>query len=755
MKSDSADHVKILIVEDDQITAAHLERILYHLGYEISACVASGAEAIASVEENRPHVVLMDINLDGDMTGIDAAHVMRRRHRLPVIYLTAFSDSDIIRQAGMSEPYGYLVKPIQRETLQSTIQMALYKSRIDEELHESEARHRIITEVITDLAYQFAFTEVGIITTRWFNEAFARIINFRSEGLDALEHWQSLILPEDIPVYKDHIQTLRKGEKSSCEYRIQLRSGEVRWMRDYATPEWTGSTMQTLVVYGAAQDITLNRMAEQAIISSEYLFNTTINSMRNWIHVVDRDLRLILVNKAFRRICAELNLPGTLLGQRIDEAFPFLNDKVIEEYRQVFREGISITSRESMLFGFRTIETETVKSPVYEGGSVVRVITTITDITGIMASEDALRTSEARLRGVIDSARDCIFIKDTQKRYVVANPALASLYGQPQEKIVGHSDADFLAPGIAADIDEIDNAVLAGAPNDQEVSFEIQGTLRHFHTIKAPLHGPSGIIGICGITRDITDRITTEEALKSSEEKLRELNASKDKLFSIVAHDMRGPFTTMLGFMEIIQSEYDNLSDDELKEYIDYVMSSFMSVYRLIENLLQWSRIQTGRIRVSPMHLILLHEVQDSVNFHHSMAMKKRVGVSIDVPASLTVYADKELLQAVIRNLLSNAIKFTPEGGSITLAGRASAKEVSITVADTGIGMNPEALARLFSPTDTFTTLGTDQEKGTGLGLMLSKELTELQHGSISVQSEEGRGTTFTIILPTDSAVRE
>jgi signal transduction histidine kinase len=236
--------------------------------------------------------------------------------------------------------------------------------------------------------------------------------------------------------------------------------------------------------------------------------------------------------------------------------------------------------------------------------------------------------------------------------------------------------------------------------------------------------------------------------LKESELNLKELNATKDKLFSIIGHDLRNPLNALLGFSELISGTNRDYTLEEIRIYNKIINDSARNMHQLIENLLDWSRSQSGNIDFSPKHYTLSPVINDIQKIFNIQTRKKNITVLNDIPDNLNIYADKNLLSTILRNLLNNAIKFTPPGGYITLSAEKSDGCVNISVTDTGIGMTKDQLNNLFQLDSHLSKTGTSEEKGTGLGLILCKEFVDVHKGTIHVESEPDKGSTFTFSLP-------
>lgn len=238
--------------------------------------------------------------------------------------------------------------------------------------------------------------------------------------------------------------------------------------------------------------------------------------------------------------------------------------------------------------------------------------------------------------------------------------------------------------------------------------------------------------------------------LLMSERKLKELVASKDKFFSIIAHDLKSPFQSLIGSSELLTNEYDELSDQERKYFMVNINKSVKSVYNLIENLLEWSRLIGGKIVLYPEILNLHERICNVIEILNEQARIKNIRLINNVKGKMFITADKYMIETVLRNLISNAIKFSHPGGEVTINAVKEKSLIVISVIDHGIGINPEAIYKMFKIDESFSNPGTNNEKGTGLGLILCNELIELSGGEINVISEEGKGSCFNISLPSN-----
>lgn len=225
---------------------------------------------------------------------------------------------------------------------------------------------------------------------------------------------------------------------------------------------------------------------------------------------------------------------------------------------------------------------------------------------------------------------------------------------------------------------------------------------------------------------------------------LKIANATKDKFFSIIAHDLRSPFNTLMGFSDLLEKKYEEYPDSQRVEIIKILSKTSKNTFFLLDNLLTWSRSQLGNIVIKKDILNLFELVSNSIVTYQSSALLKNIEIVVEIKHEIEVYVDLATIKIVIGNLVNNAIKFTPLGGKIRINAIEKEKMLEVCIHDTGIGMNKETVAKLFRIEESFTTEGTNKEKGTGLGLILCKEFVNKNGGEIWVESELGIGSCFT-----------
>jgi signal transduction histidine kinase len=382
---------------------------------------------------------------------------------------------------------------------------------------------------------------------------------------------------------------------------------------------------------------------------------------------------------------------------------------------------------------------------------------------------------------------DCLCVFDDKRRIVFMNNAAKALLGVDSNKLISGHLVEIVqfkdASGKIIPYEEwpIFNPLKDGKTfgSDRDFFVNLDDNTIPIEYTSVALSNRKGIAGCFIIFRNIIERKEAEEQINryiedlqisndaiedgahelsmlnaritESEEQLRELNASKDKFFSIISHDLKNPFTALVGLAEIIATDIDTLTQEELQKFATHIHRSAKGLYSLLENLLQWSRIQTGRIKFTPESCVLNEIIEDVSNLLEINAVNKHIELKRDLESGILVMIDKEMIQTVLRNLISNAIKFTNDGGTVTVATRRKDDYIEVSVRDNGVGMPEEDIEKLFRIDVHHSTVGTGKEKGTGLGLILCKEFVEKHGGDITVESKPGEGSLFRFTLLMDN----
>lgn len=348
-----------------------------------------------------------------------------------------------------------------------------------------------------------------------------------------------------------------------------------------------------------------------------------------------------------------------------------------------------------------------------------------------------------------------ILYLDTDGKILDMNPAFLNIMGSKSEDLSNTLNLLSLQQTIDAGIaDDFKNCLITCKVVTNEcLYFSYWGKRLFLHYIFTPIFNKKHeITSILGTFEDITERKNMEVTLKNSEKKLREANDAKDKFLSIIAHDIKTPFNAILGFSDLLREEYDKYSEEERKDFIRNINEAAEVTLKLLDNLLQWSRSQAGKMEVRPQNIDIYIIVKDTLDFLRATAEKKLIQFNTQIFENCKAFADKNTITTVIRNLISNAIKFSYSGGQITIQNRQLEKFIEISVSDNGIGMSNNEVKRLFKLDEKFKKEGTAREQGTGLGLILCKEFVEKNGGWIWAESEPGKGSSFKFTLPKEKS---
>lgn len=383
---------------------------------------------------------------------------------------------------------------------------------------------------------------------------------------------------------------------------------------------------------------------------------------------------------------------------------------------------------------------------------VTHLIINVEDISISKKAEAALIHSEQKYRVLVENSLQAMFVVQ-EGNVVFANTRMEDLTGFKFEevtkmgkgwiqKIVHPEDHERL-------IKNLSNA-------DQHVGFPLREVYR-YHNRKEDVRFLETLGSLVNyedkpallvVAIDITERKEAENILIESERVLRDANTMKDKFFSIIAHDLKNPFNAIMGFSNLLYEAYDNFDEKQRKTFIKNICEASESTFKLLQNLLEWSRTQTGNIDFNPQKFELIPLINENIALLKSSAENKDIIVKLGKFEKTNVFADENMVKAIMRNLLSNAIKFTEIGGKVNANVKVNGEMAEVTIEDNGIGIKAEDIKRLFRIDDQFKSDGTAKEQGTGLGLILCKEFVEKNNGKIWVESKPEKGSKFTFNLP-------
>lgn len=360
-----------------------------------------------------------------------------------------------------------------------------------------------------------------------------------------------------------------------------------------------------------------------------------------------------------------------------------------------------------------------------------------------------IKENERQLKAIFGAMSDIIIEYDSNGKYLNIAPTNESLLILPRNQLLGQHTHDVLDKDIAdLVVENIKNAIYTGAVQVFDYPLMVNGKQLWFQARISKISADRALL----VSHDNTERSLAVRKLKESETELKKSNALKDKFFSIIAHDLKSPISSFHLLTNSLHVDYESFTDDEKKEYVGLMKDSSKNLISLIENLLQWSRSQRGEIQFDPIEANLYYICENVKSTLLLSAGTKGIEIKNNLDNNIEVTADVNMLTTIIRNLVSNSIKFTNQGGSISVeAHEVENKDnsfIQICISDTGVGMDKELLKILFKLTSSVSLPGTNNEKGTGLGLILCKEFVEKHGGTIWAESKEGKGSQFYFTLP-------
>ncbi len=390
------------------------------------------------------------------------------------------------------------------------------------------------------------------------------------------------------------------------------------------------------------------------------------------------------------------------------------------------------------------------KIPIYDENNQPQILLDcLEDITQKVGNEQALIDYEENFRLIFENNAAALTLIDFDTKYSMVNDAFCNITGYSKKEIIGKSWTEQVVPNDLGKLMESHKARLANpvcSPKKHEFSFfKKNGEIGH--TIMSVDILPNAKKYIASFT-DITEIKEKEIQLQNIIKELNKLNSDKDSLLSILTHDLRSPFNAMLGFLKLLTQNIHNYDINTIENQISIVNKCAQNIFNLLEELLMWTSLQSGNLSFKPEKLNFTKICNEILTETKPIADAKNISIDNLTTKELHVVADVELLKTILRNLVSNAIKFTSPSGQVIIYAEQNHNDITISVADNGIGMAHGRVKKLFDISQKLSTKGTANETGTGLGLILCKEFIEKHNGKIWVESELGKGSKFKFTLP-------
>ncbi len=501
------------------------------------------------------------------------------------------------------------------------------------------------------------------------------------------------------------------------------------------------------------QNDELRRTTQELELSHKRFTNLFDHAPVGYLEL-NKDLKIVNTNfsATFMLNSSKEELQGKNITQFIhpdfQDIFYFYTQKVLES-DQLLSEEVKIKKSDKGDYFFAQIQSI---RDFDISNETHRIRTALIDVSERKKIEKRLK----RFRAAIDSSADNIFLIDYKSGYFIdVNESACKNLGFTRSEFLELKPEDINPLYTPGYIQELLQAKIMDSRNSgketEDLTLETKHKRRDETIIDVEVFVRLTEIEdekiIVAVARDITERKQTQEKLTQYAQELKELNESKDKFLSIISHDLRGPFLGIKGYTQLLIEDYDQMDKDEVMDYLNIIHQSTRDLYTLVDNLLKWSRLELGKIPYEPMTFNLFDELEPIVKLLSGVAAKKEIKLVNDILPEIYPVADRLMLISVVQNLVSNAIKFTPKKGEVKIYAYPENEKVIVKVADTGMGMQPEVKEKLFTLDKSYTSRGTEGEKGTGFGLIIAREMVVKMGGDIEAESEPGKGSVFTFTL--------
>jgi PAS domain S-box-containing protein len=759
-----------MVVEDERIVALNLCRTLSRLGYNASTIVSTGADALRTIHEEKPDVILMDIHIEGDIDGIETAARIPADLMLPVIYLTAYSEDATLDRARQTQPYGYLVKPFSERELHATITMALQRRNSDVAVRESEERLRLALA-----AAELGSWEIDADTGRIYCKDYAGWLSDTEPRLiaESFRDFLPMVHEADRDLVNEAFEVVTtRTELCEVEFRRADEAGNMRWYRVIGRT-FASETERRRRLLGVVRDITTLKQAEEERHQSEQNYRELISTINGivWEADIHRDVLTYVSDSAER-----------VLGYSAAEwmSVPMFWEHHLhpdDRAQAIALHRLSTAAGKSYESTYRMIDSKggvvwlhEVVSTISKHGHAALVRGVMVDITSLKQAElevesssKRLVESEKRLATILDTAAVGIVTVDDHMRIISFNREAEHIFGYTAETMVG-TTLDRLVP-----IPSIyrHQAHMRAFMKEGTTSREM-GDWREIHGLTAdgrtvPLSAiisrveVAGKITMTAIIRDMTEAQKAEDELRRlladrelAVERAEEANRAKSSFLAVMSHELRTPLNAIIGFSELMTRELIGpIGNDTYREYVGDILQSGQLLLDHVNGILDLSRIESGKHDLYIDRLTLADAWMPIASTLGATAAAKGVEIRLLEPVDAPAFAaDQKSLSQILVNLVSNSIKFTPTGGHVEIGSTVNDRGVAVFVRDTGRGIPADRLTDVLKPFVQVSDALVRDTGGVGLGLAICKSLAEAMSGRIEITSQIGQGTTVTVFLP-------
>lgn len=750
--------VKILFAEDNQDDLDLAMRELTQNGIEHTALnVISPEKFIEALHNFKPDIIISDLRMpffDGIQT---LQFSLLHNPDIPFIMLTGSNDEETAVSCMKAGAFDYIIKdrlnmlPFSVKEAIQRIKLIEDKKKVESFLFEEEKKYRLLFETMNQgIVYYNPKAEIISV-----NPAAERILGYDADRLFKVKladvKWKTITENgEPFPVEQHPAVLSYKGKRKVNNVImgiIRPNRTEVTWLEVSAVPQFDDTSNFPYQVYTTFEDITEKLNFQTELKRSEEKFRLLFEEMNNGMALFE-----VVYNEDNRPIdCKYRNVNSTytklmnvdkddLINHTLCELNPDFDLNLLHKYFNV------AINNEPTQFEYFDKELQKyfdvrIYSPMKNQFAVI-----LQDISAKKTAEKELSEKTDELNMFFTNSIDLLCIATMDGLFKRINKEWQKTLDYNLSDFEGKNILDFVHP---EDVIETSNLLNSLKTNPYHESFINRlkckdGTYRFiewkFYTLNNLIFSTA---------RDITQRIQDEEEIKRKNDELIKTNIEKDKFFSIIAHDLKSPFNGLLGLSEMLADEVDQFSIEDIQKVAKSMKTSATYLFKLLENLLEWSRMQRGVMKNEPQTCQLSTYFEQAIALNSTLISNKEIKLQNLIPVDFQVTADAHMLNSVLRNLVSNAIKFTNNKGNIVInAMHINDKLTHISIKDSGIGISESDMQTLFKIDSISSNPGTEGETGTGLGLVLCKEYIERNGGKIWIDSEVGKGTTvnFTLI---------
>ncbi len=583
-----------------------------------------------------------------------------------------------------------------------------------------------------------------------------RYVYVNKKCVDALGYSKEEFYSDDFDFFN---LVAEEYKELTRQNKYKLLQGIAIEPHDYALISKNGKRMEVILsielidyagdkqFMGTAMDITERKHAEAGLSESERKTRALLDAIPDLIFRIDRDGTYLDYKADRSDLYAQSE--QTIIGKKNRDITPPEFADLIDRYIGQTLESGELQEFEYQMIipmhGLRDYEARMVPSGKDE------VITFVRNITDRKRAEEGLKISEIKFRNIVEGTRAILFSVNKRGIFTYLNEAACYKLGMNLQDILGKFYLRFVhIESRSITHSTFSEQIVNPTPN---ISIDVRlmpksGNNTWLNLLVNPIYKDGIIEGLSAVGLDITDRKEVEAGIKVKNEQLVKLNSEKDKFFSIIAHDLRSPFNGLLNLTELMSDSRENFSPAEFADYSKLLNESARILYKLLENLLEWAQVQKGSIDFTPIDLYLSKIVSQNIDIIYQRALQKRIKILNEIDNTQRVFADEKMIDTVFRNLLSNAVKFTKIDGKVVVKSeRSNNGTIEVSVEDNGVGINEKDIIRLFKLEEKVSSVGTEGEPSTGLGLLLCKEFIEMHGGKIWVESKEGKGSKFIFTL--------